>query len=143
MLLRHFFNSYNRQHEPTCLNNTHVKILQEIYNWVNGQDKQCIFWLNSLAGTGKSTIACTVVHKYFKQNHLGASFFFSRGGGDVSYAGKFITSIVLQLVHNIPAFYQHICDAIMECSNTISQSLYDQWHQLIFYPLSKQDGNGC
>ncbi|KAF2189112.1 hypothetical protein K469DRAFT_702842, partial [Zopfia rhizophila CBS 207.26] len=135
------FNSYSKQHEPTCLSNTRVDLLQEIYNWANGQDERCIFWLNGLAGTGKSTIARTVARKYFDQRCLGASFFFSRGGGDVSHAGKFVTSIAVQLAHNVPASNQHICDAITEHSNITTQSLRDQWHQLVLRPLSKLDGN--
>ncbi|KAF2182636.1 hypothetical protein K469DRAFT_669646 [Zopfia rhizophila CBS 207.26] len=136
------FNSYSKQHEPTCLSNTRVDLLQEIYNWLDGQDEQCIFWLNGLAGTGKSTIARTVARKYFDRGCLGASFFFSRGSGDVSHAGKFVTSIALQLAHNVPAVYRHICDAITECSNIASQSLRDQWHQLVLRPLSKEGGSG-
>src|SRR5947199_9069223 len=120
------FNSYRRQHEPTCLENTRVDILYEIHTWADGQDKRCIFWLNGWAGTGKSTIARTVARRYFERKALGASFFFSRGGGDVGHAGKFVTSIALQLASNIPAIHQHICDAVTERSDIASQSLRDQ-----------------
>ncbi|KIM95704.1 hypothetical protein OIDMADRAFT_183718 [Oidiodendron maius Zn] len=61
------FNSYAKQHEPTCLPDTNVDLLQTIYNWADGQDERCIFWLNGLAGTGKSTIARTVARKYFDE----------------------------------------------------------------------------
>ena len=47
------FNSYQRQHEPTCLRNTRVHVLEDIFSWADGQDERCIFWLNGLAGTGK------------------------------------------------------------------------------------------
>ncbi|RYP55222.1 hypothetical protein DL770_010934 [Monosporascus sp. CRB-9-2] len=77
------FNSYSKQHQPTCLSDTRVDLLKEIYNWADGQDERCIFWLNGLAGTGKSTTARTVARKYFERGGLGASFF-SRGGEDVS-----------------------------------------------------------
>ncbi|RYP50922.1 hypothetical protein DL768_003647 [Monosporascus sp. mg162] len=137
------FNSYSKQHEPTCLSGTRVDLLKELYDWADGQGERCIFWLSGLAGTGKSTIARTVADNYSKQGRVGASFFFSRGGGDVSHAGKFVTSIALQLAHNVPASHQHICDAITERSNIVSQSLRDQWHHLVLRPLSKQDCNGC
>jgi hypothetical protein len=68
-----------------------VNLLQDIYDWADGQDERCIFWLNGLPDTGKSTIARTVSRKYFEQGRLAASFFFSSGGRDVSYAGKFFT----------------------------------------------------
>jgi hypothetical protein len=131
------FNSYSKQHEPTCVQDTRVDLLEEIYSWADQQDEQCLFWLNGLAGTGKSTIARTVARTYYKRGRLGASFFFSRGGGDVSHAGKFVTSIAVQLAHYVPSSRQHICDAITDCSNIASQSLRDQWHHLVLRPLSK------
>jgi hypothetical protein len=119
------FNSYTKQHNPTCLENTRVEVLREIYEWAEGGGEQCIFWLSGLAGTGKSTIARTVARKYFDRNSLGASFFFSRGGGDVGHAGKFFTSIAVQLASSIPGIEQYICDAITEYKNIASQSLRD------------------
>jgi hypothetical protein len=47
------FNAYNRRHEPTCLPETRVDLLQQIYVWAEGRDERFIFWLNGLAGTGK------------------------------------------------------------------------------------------
>jgi hypothetical protein len=137
------FNSYQRQHEPTCLPGTRVDVLHDIRTWAYEQDKRCIFWLNGLAGTGKSTIARTVARDFFQCGCLGASFFFSRGGGDIGHAGKFVTSIALQLANNIPSLHQLLCDVIMERSDIASQSLRDQWQQLVLRPLSKINGNGC
>ncbi|KAH8674500.1 WD40-repeat-containing domain protein [Tricladium varicosporioides] len=134
------FNSYQRQHEPPCLDNTRVDILHEIYTWTEGQDDRCIFWLSGLAGTGKSTIARTVARKYFEAS-LGASFFFSKGGGEISHASKFFTSIARQLANTIPLLSQHICDAVRDNGDIANQSLRDQWQQLVLRPLSKLDGN--
>ncbi|KAI9807904.1 MAG: hypothetical protein M1825_005210 [Sarcosagium campestre] len=131
------FNAFERQHDPICLHDTRVDILRDISKWADGQDERCIFWLNGMAGTGKSTIARTVARRSFEQNRLGASFFFTRGGGDVGHAGKFVTSIARQLANNIPSLQQHICNAIKERRDVASQSLRDQWRQLILGPLSK------
>lgn len=95
--------------------------------------------MNGLAGTGKSTIARTVARRYFGEQRLGASFFFSKGSGDVGNASKFCTTIAVQLANNVPAFHRLISDAIMERSDTASVSLHDQWHQLVLLPLSKQN----
>jgi adenylylsulfate kinase-like enzyme len=48
--------------------------------------------LNGLGGTGKSTIARTVARNYFDKEAAWASFF-SRGGEDVSHAGKFFMTV--------------------------------------------------
>lgn len=122
--------------------NTRVGLLDEIYNWADRRGERCIFWLSGLAGTGKSTIARTVARKYSEQRCLGASFFFSRGGGDVGHAGKFVTSIAFQLASSIPSLDEHISSALTEHRDIVSQSLRDQWQQLVLRPLSKL-GKDC
>jgi WD40 repeat protein len=99
-----------------------------------------IFWLNGLAGTGKSTVARTIAYTYHKQKRLGASFFFSRGGGDVGHAGKFFTSIAVQLADNVPSLRRHIYDAVAVRSDIASLSFSDQWRELVLSPLSRLDG---
>jgi hypothetical protein len=94
-----------------------------------------------MAGTGKSTIAHTVARSYFEQGQLAASFFFSKGCGDVGKAGKFVTTIALQMATHILPIQRHICDAVTEHSNIASQSLADQWRQLVVRPLSELDGS--
>src|SRR3984885_11610070 len=81
------------------------------------QDERCIFWLSGLAGT---TIARTVAYEYSKQRRLGASFFFSRGGGDVSHAGKFFTSIAVQLASSVRTLRRYISDAVIEHNDIAS-----------------------
>jgi hypothetical protein len=61
----------------------------------------------------------------------------------VSHAGNFFTSIAVQLANNVPSLQQHIYDAITKRKDVASQSLRDQWRQLVLYPLSKLDCNAC
>ena len=106
---------------------------------MDSEDERCIYWLSGLAGTGKSTIARTVARRYFEQKRLGASFFFSRGGGDVGHAGTFFTSIAVQLAYNAPSLRRHILEAAEEQINIANHSLGDQWRQLVLRPLSRLD----
>lgn len=131
------FDAYERQHEPICLPDTRVDLLQQIYDWADGKDNQLIFWLNGLAGTGKSTISRTVARKYSEQNRLGASFFFSRGGGEVGRADMFVTTIASQLASTVPSLRGHISDAVKEHGDISNRSLSEQWRQLVIRPLSK------
>ena len=112
-------------------------MLNAISAWADGDCQKCIFWLNGMAGTGKSTIARTVAHKYSKIKRLGASFFFSRGGGDVSHADKFFTTIAWQLANTFPTLHHHICQAITEHKDIATQTLRDQWDKLILRSLAK------
>ncbi|TIA28019.1 hypothetical protein D6C78_10939, partial [Aureobasidium pullulans] len=95
------FNASDKQYDPLCLENTRVEVLAEIRAWIyDRKDERCIFWLEGMAGTGKSTIARTIARKLHDSGHLGASFFFSRGGGDVGHAALFVTTVARQLAEH-------------------------------------------
>jgi NACHT domain len=94
-----------------------------------------------MAGTGKSTIARTIARRYFDQKCLGASFFFSRGGGERSHAGRFFTTIAVQLVKRSPVLKGYICEAVAEHDGIADQALRDQWKHLILQPLSMVQPN--
>ncbi|KIL90265.1 hypothetical protein FAVG1_05995 [Fusarium avenaceum] len=137
------FNSLNNQHEPTCLSNTRSELLEDIAEWAGTADDKCIFWLNGIAGTGKSTIARTVARNFYDRGILGASFFFSRGGGDLGNANRLVTTLARQLANKVPAVRHYICDAISEQTDIAEHSLRDQWEQLIINPLSKLSRSSC
>ncbi|KAF8533478.1 hypothetical protein BDD12DRAFT_946368 [Trichophaea hybrida] len=73
------FNSRLWEHESLCLRDTRVDLVEQIKTWSKDSHGPYIFWLNGIAGTGKSTIARTVANAWHKENRLGASFFFSKG----------------------------------------------------------------
>lgn len=134
------FNSLNNQHESTCLPNTRTELLQDISKWVDGVDgfaNKCVFWLNGIAGTGKSTVARTVARTYHDRKILAASFFFSKGGGELGDGKKTLTTLAWQIATRFPSAKRHICEAIMKHKDIADQSLRDQWYQLIISPLSK------
>jgi hypothetical protein len=130
------FNSRIWEHEPQCLPDTRVDILEHIITWSRNPNPACIFWLSGMAGTGKSTIARTVARKLNERECLGASFFFSRGRGDLGHAGMFFTTLAAQLATTLPALRPYICRAIAEKFNISQQGLAEQWKSLIFQPLS-------
>ena len=94
-----------------------------------------------MAGTGKSTIARTVAHDLAGDKRLAASFFFSRGGGDLGNASKIFTTLARQLANKSPAFKHFICETVAKNTNIGSLGLYDQWETLILKPLSRLGKN--
>ncbi|KAH6134154.1 hypothetical protein HBI68_251490 [Parastagonospora nodorum] len=134
------FNSNTSQHDATCLANTRVDLLNRIYKWADGEGEQYIFWLSGLAGTGKTTVARTVARWCHTKQFLGASFFFSRGGGDVGRASTFVTSIAVQLARSVSGVRRHINNTLLQRPEIASQSLRDQWQYLVLEPLSKLSG---
>src|SRR5947209_8791466 len=116
------FNSTDNQHDPLCLKDTRIDVLNQISGWADGSDERCIFWLNGMAGTGKSTIARTIAREYYNQKRLGASFFFSRGTEDRSHAGKFPTTIAVQLAQVSSSLKECICTAAAKQNDIANQS---------------------
>lgn len=134
------FNSRHLQHEPRCIPNTRVDLLSRLMAWGNSSEK-IIFWLSGMAGTGKSTVSRTIASSISDEGHLGASFFFSRGQGDLGHAGKFVCTLAYQLAMVSPALKRFICDAIARMPDIIHQGLSNQWKELIIQPLSKIDSS--
>src|SRR5436305_6002595 len=90
------FNSYGQVH-TTCHPATRVDLLHQIKDWARQPDSKSIFWLNGVAGAGKSTISWTFAkwlteQEPFGEVDLGASFFFKRGEGDRGSASRFFST---------------------------------------------------
>lgn len=133
------FDSSHRQYEPNCTPGTRVSLLNVLQDWAIS-DGKCIFWLNGMAGTGKSTIARTFAHELSHQSILGASFFFSRGTGDLGQAAKFVSTIACQLADISPLIKRYICEAISQNGGVTRQGLRNQWKELILRPLARLNG---
>ncbi|KAI9861749.1 MAG: hypothetical protein M1813_005098 [Trichoglossum hirsutum] len=135
------FNALGKDDDPLCLPNTRVQVLQQIRTWADGDDERYIFWLSGWAGTGKSTIARTIAREYYDKGCLMASFFFSRGGGDVSHAGKFVGTIATQLAQRCITFESILDKAISNDKGICGKILRDQWNGLVLQPLSKLEAD--
>jgi hypothetical protein len=61
----------------------------------------------------------------------------------VSKAGKFFTSLAVQLTFNVPSLRQYICEAVTKRSDITTLSLSEQWRQLVLSPLSNLQGESC
>ncbi|OJD19429.1 hypothetical protein AJ78_00603 [Emergomyces pasteurianus Ep9510] len=135
------FNTFTKADHPPprCLEGTRVDILREIQHWGNGHRGECICWVRSFAGTGKSTLARTIAHHFNEEGRLGASFFFSRGKKDLGDTTAVLTTIAVQLAEALPDLKSDICDAIEKHGDIGQQPLYNQWQKLIFQPLIKLD----
>ena len=65
-----------------CLSGTRTRVLREIEDWLSDDDSP-FFWLNGLAGTGKTAIARTVVERLSEARTV-VSFFCSGKEADLS-----------------------------------------------------------
>jgi hypothetical protein len=117
--------------EALCHRDTRVALLDDIMAWSAAHDARHVFWLNGLAGTGKSTIARTVARHCADAGRLGASFFFMRGGGEQASARKFATTVAVQLAAALPALKPHICAAARAMRDVRAAAPHEQWERLV------------
>lgn len=55
------FNSSGKEDDSLCFPNTRVEVLDQIRSWFHDvNNARSVFWLNGMAGTGKSTISRTI-----------------------------------------------------------------------------------
>ena len=62
-----------------CMEGTRENILGEIDAWLEDLDAPNILWIRGSPGSGKSTIASSLVSRLMKRRRLGSSFAFKRG----------------------------------------------------------------
>jgi len=99
------------------------------------KQEQHIFWLNGLAGTGKSTIAQTFAEMAFADGKLGASFFCSRDFEDQSNLQAIFPTLAFQLAYQEPLFRKELLQVLKVYPDVGQQSLCLQMEKLIVGPL--------
>ena len=127
--------SYLSGSRQGCLRGTRKGILWEIEDWVAGKQDQQVFWLNGLAGTGKSTIAQTFAERMFADGKLGASFFCSRDFADRSNLQAIFPTLAFQLAYRFQFVRDKLLQVLMACPDVAHESLCSQMEKLIVGPL--------
>ncbi|THW31539.1 WD40 repeat-like protein [Aureobasidium pullulans] len=137
------FDSYDERKNDQCLPGTRVNLLAEIQDWSTLPHSKCIFWLNGIAGAGKSTISRSVAEQFNKTECLGANFFFKRGDGDRANAKKLFPTLARQLAHHVPGVLGKLLEILEAEPDIPSKSLREQFEKLIHQPLVSVQENGA
>ena len=118
-----------------CLKGTRKDVLLQIERWLMDEKDQPVFWLNGLAGTGKSTIAQTFAEIGFADGKLGASFFCSRDFEDRSNIQAIFPTLAFQLAHRYPPFRKKLLQVLRANPDIGRESLCSQLEKAIVGPL--------
>ena len=128
---------YRHGERKGCLKGTRGAVLDEIEIWTRDFDKPSVYWLNGLAGTGKSTIAQTIAERVFASGQLGASFFCSRDFLDRSNLQFIFPTLAVQLARRYTKFRSIFVPLVQSDPGIIHESLYNQMKKLIVGPLKE------
>ena len=127
---------YQAGHHDKCLPGTRESVLQYIMSWAKNPRDQNVFWLNGLAGTGKSTIAQSFSEAVAADGSLGASFFCSRDYLNRRELKNIFPTLAYQLASRYPHFRSHIVTSIKKDPILAHTSLISQLENLLVDPLS-------
>ena len=126
------YTSGNRQ---GCLRGTRVDVLLQLECWLKDEQDCYVFWLNGLAGTGKSTIAQTFAEISFAGGNLGASFFCSRDFEGRSNLQAIFPTLAFQLAYRYPTFRVQLLQVLRANPGVGRESLCSQVEKVIVGPL--------
>jgi len=118
-----------------CLGGTRVDVLKQLDDWLENEQGQRVFWLNGLAGTGKSTIAQSFAKITFAEGKLGASFFCSRNFGNRNNLGAILPTLAFQLAYRYPLFREQLLPVLKANPGIGRGSLCPQMETLIVGPF--------
>jgi len=120
-----------------CMKGTRRDVLSQLEAWLKDDQDKRVFWLNGLAGTGKSTIAQTFAETSFADGALGASFFCSQDYDDRSNLQRIFPTLAFQLAHRYPRFREELLPVLRANPNVGREFLVSQMEKLIVLPFEK------
>ncbi|KAG8792948.1 hypothetical protein FRC12_004393 [Ceratobasidium sp. 428] len=118
-----------------CTPNTRVDILGGLHTWANTTESPQIYWLNGMAGTGKTTIMYSFCMELDNTYQLGASFFCSRLLPDCQDVTRIIPTIAYQLSSFSHPFKSALCDVLAGNRDLGTYDVLTQFDKLVKQPL--------
>ncbi|KAJ8695212.1 hypothetical protein PTI98_007826 [Pleurotus ostreatus] len=129
------YDSADRNFAPKCLENTRVSVLERVTKWIADPTAPHLFWLNGMAGTGKSTVAQTIAGFCSERKWLAATFFFSRDRVVQHSAELFFPTLAHQLALFEPRLIPFL-EASMKTNSALPRATFVvQFNKLIVEPF--------
>ncbi|KAG8717960.1 hypothetical protein FRC09_013386 [Ceratobasidium sp. 395] len=118
----------------SCVEDTRVDILQKLWDWVNDPASEKVYWLNGMAGTGKTTIAYSLCERLREEQMLAASFFCSQRLPECRDANRIVPTISYQLSLFSHPFKYALSQVLDQDPEAHNQSILQQFKQLVVRP---------
>lgn len=106
-----------------------------MHGWVYDRAAGSVYWLDGMAGTGKTTIVYSLCEELSLAHNLGASFFCSRLLPECRDVNQIVPSIAYQLAHFSRPFRCALSRVLEKERNVHTQLLRIQFDALIIKPL--------
>ncbi|KAB5592335.1 Vegetative incompatibility protein HET-E-1 [Ceratobasidium theobromae] len=118
-----------------CTENTRKNILHQLNRWSSDPNAERVFWMDGMAGSGKTTIACTLCQVLQSRGQLAASFFCTRISPECRDVNRIVPTIAYQLGHCSTPFLSALDRAIKKHVDASSLNISAQFELLLKNPL--------
>jgi hypothetical protein len=117
-----------------CTENTRTAVLETIREWSMDTTQPKIYWMNGMAGTGKTTIAYSLSIILTSLGILGATFFCSRLVDECTKVERIFPTIAYNLARNYPSLASAILDVLKNDPDAAKRTLNQQFTELLVKP---------
>ncbi|KAB5593576.1 hypothetical protein CTheo_2965 [Ceratobasidium theobromae] len=121
----------------TCTEGTRTAILSSMDEWSHDPNAPDLYWMDGMAGTGKSTIACSFSKALERRKQLAASFFCTRSSPECRQVGRIIPTIAYQLARYSIPFQGALCEILGNEPDIATRNVAKQVERLLKEPLDK------
>ncbi|KAB5589985.1 hypothetical protein CTheo_6572 [Ceratobasidium theobromae] len=121
----------------TCTEGTRTLVLLAMEEWYSDRNAPDLYWMDGMAGTGKSTIACSFSKMLEGRKQLAASFFCTRNSPECRQVGRIIPTIAYQLARYSIPFQGALCEVLGNEPDIATKNITKQAERLLKEPLGK------
>ncbi|KAB5591865.1 hypothetical protein CTheo_4694 [Ceratobasidium theobromae] len=120
-----------------CTENTRVAVLSDLNDWSHDSSAADMYWMDGMAGTGKTTIACSFSRQLHGRKQLGASFFCSRTSPECRVVSRILPTIAYQLARYSIPYQGALCEVLGDDPDLEITNIQTQFERLLVEPLTK------
>ncbi|TFK34197.1 hypothetical protein BDQ12DRAFT_727112 [Crucibulum laeve] len=124
---------FDSESNKGCLEGTRVMPLADILMWATDPASPHVFWLNGMAGTGKTTVTESFCSILQRKEIPGAIFFCSRHKGRVDIHQIF-PSLARVLARRCPSFRMALIKILEQDIDVVGLSLEEQYQTVLLQP---------
>ncbi|KAG8722497.1 hypothetical protein FRC09_006190 [Ceratobasidium sp. 395] len=118
-----------------CTPDTRVEVLERFRVWRDDNQSENIYWLNGMAGTGKTTLSYTLCEQLEEDSRLAANFFCSRQLPTCRDAKRILPTIAYQLANFSYPFRYALSRVLEQNSDVYTRRISEQFTKLLYVPL--------
>ncbi|KAG8785035.1 hypothetical protein FRC12_018054 [Ceratobasidium sp. 428] len=124
-------------HRDECTPDTRVQVLEQFKVWRDDDEGERIYWLNGMAGTGKTTLSYTLCKQLEEDSRLAANFFCSRQLPTCRDARLILPTIAYQLANFSYPFRYALSRVLEQSPDVHTRRISEQFTKLLFKPLQE------